>query len=251
MNIRQILSWFLESGISETIGERPINRYYQPSTDLSDSISSPPQKSLLNIPKTDEILLTQAYQLAESATTLSELYAARQSFEACPLYKTAAHTINGRGITSPTVLCLIESPDTNDDRNGHLMTGPAGDLLDKMLNAINLDLRTNTYLSSLIPWRPPGNRKPTEIESALCRPFWEKEIKLLSPRLLLLFGAGPAKALLQIDSLPRARTTIHTYCDIPTFVTISPSTLLEVPSQKKQAWEDLQKLKSTLDTLKD
>ena len=113
------------------------------------------------------------------------------------------------------------------------MTGPGGELLDKMLTAIGLSLTTNTYLSALIPWRAPGNRKPTETESALCRPFWEKEITLLHPRLILLFGSGPAKALLDIDSLPKARTTTHLYNNIPTFVTIPPTTLLKVPAQKK------------------
>jgi DNA polymerase len=250
MNIRQILSWFLESGVSETIGESPVNRYCQPlPSSTKGTITNHPTKTQPLSAKADDILLTQACRLAESASTLTELYEARQNFDGCPLHKTAAHTINGRGASSPNVLCLIESPDTNDDRIGQLMTGSAGELLDKMLNAINLNLQTNTYLSSLIPWRAPGNRKPTETESALCRPFWEKEIQLLKPQLIILFGIGPAKELLKIDSLPRARTTVHYYNNIPTFVTIPPSTLLTVPTQKKQAWEDLQKVKATLDTL--
>ena len=253
MNERQILSWFLQAGITETIGETPVNRYSRhtpPPTmvDLSPTRPTPALPTQRSIP-TDDILLTRARQAADAATTLTELYAARHDFDSCPIRKTAAHTVNGRGAAHPTVLCLIESPDTPDDRSGTLMSGPAGDLLTKMLAAIGLNLQTNTYLSALIPWRAPGNRQPTETEAALCRPFWEKEITLLAPRFILLFGTGPAKALLQIDSLPRARTTTHTYRDIPTFVTIHPATLLKLPAQKKQAWEDLQKFKKVLDTL--
>ncbi len=251
MNIQRILSWFLQAGITESIGEQPVNRYQRTPTlpEAEVPVLNQAPTTQQSTSQTDNILLTQACQLAVSASTLSELYAIRQKFDGCPLQKTAAHTVNGRGVTTPTVLCLVESPDTADDRSGHLMTGADGDLLDKMLMAIGLSLKTNTYLSALIPWRAPGNRKPTETESALCRPFWEKEIALLQPQLILLFGAGPAKALLDIDSLPKARTTTHQYNNIPTFVTISPATLLKVPAQKKQAWEDLQKVKAILDTL--
>lgn len=250
MNIQRILSWFLQAGITESIGEQPVNRYQRTPTVPEAEVPALNQAPIQQSPsQTDNILLTQARHLAESASTLSELYAIRQQFDGCPLQKTAAHTVNGRGITTPTVLCLVESPDTADDRTGQLLTGAAGELLDKMLIAIGLSLQTNTYLSTLIPWRAPGNRKPTEMESALCRPFWEKEITLLHPQLILLFGAGPAKALLDIDSLPKARTTTHLYNNIPTFVTIPPTTLLKVPAQKKQAWEDLQKLKSALNDL--
>ena len=185
MNQVQKLKWFLLSGITETISETPVNRMQ------SESALVPKTKETVkpvqsSVPEKD-VALYQAESLAQSAGTLAELYASREGFDGCALKKTAAHTLNGRGVEKPDVLCYIEAPDTIDEREGCLMSGEAGALLDKMLAAIGLNLNQNAYVSSLIPWRPPGNRKPSEIEHALCRPFWEKEITFLRPKVILLF----------------------------------------------------------------
>lgn len=243
MNNWQKLKWLILSGITESIGEEPINR-------LDKVVPSEGKRSDVSVSKQlkeeDNVSSEQASKLAMQAKTLTDLYAYRSDFEGCSLKKTAAFTLNGYGVVKPDVLCLVESPDTADDREGKLMSGGAGVLLDKMLAAIGLNINQNAYVSSLIPWRPPGNRKPTATEQAVCRPFWEREIRLLQPKILLLFGAGVSEALLGINSLSKARGTWHNYHGIPARVSIPPSALIKLPAQKKQAWEDLQQIQAKL-----
>ena len=170
MSSFQKLNWLILSGITHWVGEVPVNRFTSATPKVTPTPSPPP-------PPQADTSLSQAIELAERATTIDELYRARATFDGCALKKTAAHTLNGRGNKTPTVLCLTEAPDTADERDGSLMSGEAGVLFDKMLSAIGLSLTHNTYVSSLIPWRTPGNRKPTAIEHTLCRPFGEKEIQ--------------------------------------------------------------------------
>ena len=243
MNNWQKLKWLILSGITESIGEEPVNRLERRRARQPDKVNEDNKKAPEIIADT---FVEQATILASQAKDLSDLYEKRSLFDGCPLKKTAAYTLNGYGVAHPDVLCLVEAPDTIDDREGKLMSGEAGDLLGKMLAAIHLNLNENAYISSLIPWRPPGNRKPSEIEQAVCRPFWEREIQLLQPKLLLLFGTGVSGALLGINSLAKARNTWHDYHGIPTRVSIPPATLLNVPTQKKQAWEDLKQVQEKL-----
>ena len=243
MNQEQNLKWLILSGVTETVGEQPVNRLK--SNQAERPIVAPAVKEEANTPSD----LHLAEELATSAQNLTDLYEKRAGFEACPLKKTAMHTLNGRGVLNPNVMCIIEAPDTIDEKEGRLMSGEAGSLLDKMLNAIGLNLNQNAYVTSLIPWRPPGNRAPTEAELALCRPFWEKEIDLIAPKIVLLMGGGVSKALLGISALSKARGSWHTYRGLMTRVSLAPATLLKLPAQKRQAWEDLQQIKTKLDEI--
>lgn len=251
MDTIQKLHWLLNAGITESISETPVNRLVSKPKTQSDI----PQKETVFYQENSEHFnqtdnaLKSAQQKAAQAQTIQQLYAFRAEFNDCPLKKTAAHTINGRGFVPPTVLCLFDTPNTDDERNNCLCSGESGLLLNKMLNAIGLDINSNTYISALVPWRPPGNRAPTPTEYALCRPFWEKEIALLTPKTILIFGNTTSSEVLGISGLAKARSTEHLFHDIPTFVTIAPSMLLKMPTQKKQAWEDLQKFKKKLDSL--
>lgn len=241
MHIVQKLRWLIISGITETIGERPVNRFMQ----QSNSPKTPPETSVP--PKAEDSLSQQAEKLAGQAASLAELYNKRESFDGCSLKKTATRTVNGRGCSTPKVLCVLEAADTEDDKSGLLMSGMTGHLFEKMLTAIGLNLNQNAYVTALIPWRPPGNRKPTEAEIACCLPFLNKEIELLKPQYILLFGSGLSRVLLGISALSKARGAWHTYRDIPVRVSIPPATLMKVPVQKKQAWEDLQALQKKME----
>ena len=241
MNQEQKLKWLVLSGVTESIGEAPVNRLKSPDPNKGASI---PEAGSENLPENS--LLKQACQMAEEAQNLEDLYQKRSDFDGCPLKKTAVHTLNGRGVLNPDLMCLTEAPDTADEKVGLLMSGEAGILLDKMLGAIGLDLSKNAYVSSLIPWRAPGNRAPTEVELALCRPFWEREIEFIKPKILLLFGSGVAKSILGISALSKARGVWHTYQGIPTRVSLAPATLLKLPQQKKMAWADLQQVQAEL-----
>ncbi|MDY6407148.1 MAG: uracil-DNA glycosylase [Pseudomonadota bacterium] len=243
MNETQKLKWYILSGITETISESPINRL---KTRTLKVVSKPDQHPTSGV---SDIASEVSQSIAARADTLESLYQCRNDFDGCALKKTAAHTLNGRGVKNPDVLCYVEAPDTADEREGILMAGPAGVLLDKMLLAIGLNLNQNAYVSSLIPWRPPGNRKPSDVELALCRPFWEKEIALLRPKIILLFGANVSGAVLGITALSKARGSWHDYQGIPVRVSIAPATLIKLPAQKKQAWEDLQQVQKKLNEI--
>ena len=242
MNQTQKLKWFILSGITETTTEEPVNRMQRGVSLKQEPVEKAPQKKTAE----NDVFSRQSEALATQSQTITELYQNRSDFDGCSLKRTAAHTLNGYGVAQPTVLCYVEAPDTIDEKEAHLMSGEAGTLLEKMLGAIGLNLNQNAYVSSLIPWRPPGNRKPTEVELSLCRPFWEREIALLKPKIILLFGANVSSAMLGISALSKARGVWHTYQGIPVRVSIAPATLIKFPAQKKQAWEDLQQVQKKL-----
>lgn len=264
MNTLEKLKWLVQAGITESIGETPVNRLHAsaPQT-LGESDAAVAKADTLlparnrqagpnSAPKapvgTGNSALAQAVQLAESAATLADLYQARQAFQGCPLKKTAAHTLSGRGTLPARVLCVGDVPDGTDDKQNRVFAGESGVLLDKMLAALGLALDKDTYATILIPWRPPGNRKPTELEIALSLPFLKREIQLIQPTYLLLFGALPTRALLGIDSLPKARLKWHDYQGIPTLATFSPTAILKAPEHRRPTWEDLKRLKEQLES---
>jgi len=247
MNIYQKLKGLVLSGVSEMVGEEPVNRLIRPrqtlfQTDM-DSAQPPP------VPEAEAAYSEQAATLAAGCTTLADLYRVRDSFNGCPLKKTAAHTLNGRGVNPPVVLCLVATPDREDEKAGTLFAGAVGAKAGQMLGAIGLDLQKNTYVSALIPWRPPGDRKPTPAEIAACQPFWEKEIDLLNPKLIVAFGSDVSKMLLQSGSLSKVRGSWHTYRSRPLRVCIAPAMVLKQPEQRRPAWEDIQAVQQKLTEL--
>lgn len=244
MNHLKKLSWLLSAGITDCIGETSHNKLINDEKKGSEQQTGKEEFNSCSS-------ISQAEQTAEKATTLDQVNEARCLFNDCSLKKTATHTLIGRGVIAPTVLCIGDVPNGEDDRSNLVFSGEIGALLDRMLAAIGLSLEKNTYVNNLIPWRPPGNRKPTETEIAQCLPFLKKEINLLCPKALLLFGNLPAEALLHVPSVPKARGMTHVYkidsgIQLPTIVTFHPSTVLKLPAQRKPVWEDLQRLQKIL-----
>src|SRR5438874_968712 len=134
----------------------------------------------------------QAREAAAAAATLPELEAAVRAFTGCALKATAARTVFADGNPAADLMIIGEGPGGEEDRLGLPFVGPSGKLLDRMLAAIGRD-RTSSYISNVVFWRPPGNRKPTPVELAQCLPFVERHIALAAPRLLLLAGDTAAK----------------------------------------------------------
>jgi DNA polymerase len=134
--------------------------------------------------------------------------------------------------------------------------GDSGLMLDEMLRAINLTRVKNFYISNVIFWRPPGNRRPTEEELAICRPFVERHIQLLNPEVLLLVGATAMSAVLGVnDPITKIRGQLLDFSPeflprtIKTFTIFHPSYLMRQPSKKKVAWQDMLTLESFLKDL--
>lgn len=187
-------------------------------------------------------------------TTLQELKEAVMSFEGCALKTTATHTVFADGDPDSDLMFIGEAPGAEEDRQGLPFVGPSGQLLNKMIAAIGL-ARDKVYITNVVHWRPPGNRPPTPEEMAMCLPFLNKHIELVSPKILVLLGATAMKALLRAPtSLSQARGVWHAYAPrqgiapVPTRVTFHPSYLLRSPGQKSLAWVDFMTIQDALET---
>ena len=139
-----------------------------------------------------------------------------------------------------------------EDVQGIPFVGKAGQLLNKMLAAINLN-RENVYITNIVPWRPPGNRQPTNDEILMCVPFVQRHIELINPKVLVLLGGTATKALLLSDAgIMRLQGKWHQYSSyglaspIATRPVFHPAFLLRSPGYKKNAWEDLKEIKLKL-----
>lgn len=250
MTLYQKLRWLTRMGIGETISETPINRLIKQEKKITAITDIPPSEVQIK-PQTDTTVQA-AIAAATTATDITSLSTLLHSFELATLKKTAAHTVFARGNPTAPLMIIGDIPEASDDLSGQPFMGESGNLLSKMMAGIGLNVETDCYLTTLIPWRAPGGRKPTPAEIAYCLPFVKRHIELANPRFILLFGALTSGALLGIDSLSRARGAFHMYqsenlsAPIPVTATFSPAYLLKNQSHKKYAWEDLKRLKAKI-----
>lgn len=180
---------------------------------------------------------------AASAATLDDLRAAISNFTGCNLRNSARSTVLPGGGMSARLLVVGAVPDGDDDREGEIFAGRNGELLDRMLAAIDLD-RSKVGLANIVPWRPPGNRQPSAPETDICRPFLERYISLAAPRALLLLGNFTARFFFggngTIHSLRGQWRDIDLAgVTIPAIATFHPQDLLNAPASKALAWRDL------------
>ncbi len=197
--------------------------------------------------------LADAARLAQSASDLDSLRRLLASFEHSPLKQTAHKLVFSDGNPQAPLMLIGEAPGRDEDLQGLPFVGRSGQLLNRMLAAINLD-RQSVYISNILPWRPPGNRKPTNEEVAMFRPFVQKHIALVAPRLIVYLGGVAAAALSgESEGITRLRGRWLTYEDadrsIPAMATYHPAFLLRQPQRKKESWIDLQAIQNRLDAL--
>ena len=172
------------------------------------------------------------------------------SCTSCKLFSTRTNVVPGMGVENPDVLIIGEGPGEEEDRQGLPFVGRAGQLLDKMLNAIELDRNANCFIANIVKCRPPKNRDPEPDECASCRTFLDSQIDALQPKIILAMGRIASHNLLNTDSsLGRLRNNFYEYKNIPVLVTYHPSALLRNEDLKRPAWEDLKLFKSRLLTL--
>lgn len=158
----------------------------------------------------------------------------------CKLSETRNKVVFGEGNPKSDLLIIGEAPGREEDQTGHVFVGKAGQLLTKMLKAINIK-REDIYIANILKCRPPENRNPAPKEVENCLPFLEKQIEIIQPKAILLFGRVAAVNLLKIEqNLGAFRLKPFLFKNIPVFVTYHPSALLRNPSWKKNAWADLQ-----------
>lgn len=203
-----------------------------------------------------------AREVAASATDLEDLKAKFSAFDGCAIKQTARNFVFANGTPEAEIMILGEAPGREEDRQGLPFVGRSGKLLDDMLAAIGLSRAENVYISNILPWRPPGDRTPTDGEIAACLPFTLRHVMLVRPKLVLLLGGTAAKSLLiRKEGITRLRgkwaeldPAAHGVGDdgmgsngkFPALPTFHPAYLLRTPAQKRQAWRDLLLVKARI-----
>lgn len=200
-------------------------------------------------------IVDRAKAAAKKAETLDELRQAVENFDGCNLKKMATNTVFAQGSENAKVMVIGEAPENQEDLEGLPFCGDAGKVLDAMFGAINLTRADDFYVTNVIFWRPPGNRRPTKEELAICRPFVERHIQLLNPEIVVLVGATAMSAILGItDTISKVRGEFREFApdfldkSIKSFTIFHPSYLMRQPSKKKVAWQDMLALEQFLHT---
>ena len=261
----QALAWQLELGADEAIGEAPVDRFAESAAGSSGAArreaspaASPAEAAPPGASKPDTAAQAPGATpeaLAAAATNLEELAEAMRAFEGSDLKKGARSFVFCDGVPGARVMVIGEAPGGDEDRIGKPFVGRAGQLLDRMLAAIGLSRdapapEDAVYITNILPWRPPGNRTPSQEEVSLFLPFIERHIALAKPDFLFSIGNTPTKTLLDISTgikRMRGRWVRHEGSGLPLLPSFHPAYLLRQPADKRLAWRDLLALRAALD----
>jgi DNA polymerase len=165
----------------------------------------------------------------------------------CQLYATATNPVPGVGDPDANFMCVGEAPGANEDQQGEPFVGQAGQLLNKILAAIDLR-REDVFIANVLKHRPPGNRNPLPDEVVACSPYLVRQIELVRPKVILELGTFAAQTLLETKlTIGKLRGQVHRYYGVPLIVTYHPAALLRNPSWKRPTWEDVQLARRILD----
>lgn len=160
--------------------------------------------------------------------------------KACGLCRTRHKSVPGVGDPNADWLFVGEAPGAEEDARGEPFVGQAGRLLDNMLAALGMARNRNVYIANVLKCRPPNNRAPEPAEADACRPYLERQIELLQPKLIVALGKSAASLLLGTDAtIASLRGRVHRYRGLPLIVTYHPAYLLRSLPDKAKAWEDL------------
>lgn len=253
-------NYFLQKDPQKKLEEKKVTAtqsFVKPIFSTSDAISNLAKKS--SPTNHDEKfqslndIVTLAKKVAQVAKDLPSLRKAVENFDGCNLKKMATNTVFCDGNPNSKVMVIGEAPGNHEDLQGIPFCGDSGKVLDDMFRAIHMTRAENFYITNVIFWRPPGNRRPTDEELAICRPFVERHIQLLNPEVLVLVGATSMAAILGLhDPIGTVRGKFMDYAPkflsrkIKTFTIFHPSYLMRQASKKKVAWQDMLALEEFL-----
>lgn len=180
----------------------------------------------------------------EFAETLDELNAKINTCMKCGLGKLRNNFVFGVGNPNADVVVIGEAPGADEDAQGEPFVGRAGQLLNKILEATGFK-REEVFILNILKCRPPGNRNPAPDEAELCRPYLDKQLKLINPKLLLLLGKVASETLLKTkEPLNKLRGKVHDYKGWKLMITFHPAALLRNPNWKRPTWEDMQQFRA-------
>jgi len=204
------------------------------------SAGEAPPAAVVAAPQPAPLRETVAGPAAVDAMNWPELTRAVAECKACPLCQQRKQAVLGVGDLNPDWLFIGEGPGADEDVQGEPFVGQAGKLLDNMLASLDISRGNKVYIGNAVKCRPPGNRTPEAAEMAACRPYLERQIALLKPKIIVLLGKAAVHSVLHDDkSLASLRGKRFEYAGIPVVVTYHPAYLLRNLPDKSKAWEDL------------
>jgi uracil-DNA glycosylase len=277
---RDLIAFYREAGVDAAVGEQPVNRFADQAAPSNQAITSrvaaeadrsmagregvigsrgpsptvfprdqEPQGRAVIAPSSPDAAVMAARTAAKSAASLEELRAILERFEGCALKVTATRLVFADGNPQGRVMFVGEAPGREEDLEGLPFVGRSGKLLDRMMAAIGLD-RSSAYIANIVPWRPPGNRTPTPVETQICLPFIQRQIELADPDILVCVGQPSTAALLNVQGIMKNRGRWFPYHtgtrEIRAMPTLHPAYLLRQPLAKRQSWRDFLAIKKAL-----
>lgn len=259
--IKALLDWQAELGADVALGDLPVDRYAVPlparpvpplpaaTAAASDAATAARRPTAMAAGPGSDDAVAQAEALAAAATDLASLRAAMDGFDGCDLKHGARTLVFSDGVSGARVMIIGEAPGRDEDLQGKPFVGRAGQLLDRMLAPIGLsraapDPARGVYISNLIPWRPPQNRKPTAQEMAMMVPFAKRHLALADPDIVVLMGNTACEGLLGRSGITRLRGQWTELAGRPCLPMLHPAYLLRNPAAKREAWADLLSLRA-------
>jgi DNA polymerase len=188
--------------------------------------------------------------LPESTETIEEIRADIGNCIRCPLHEGRTKIVHTTGNFQADLLFIGEAPGANEDAEGKPFVGRAGQLLNKIIEAIGLK-REDVLVGNVNRCRPPQNRTPTLLEAETCKPFLLREIAVVRPKVVVVLGNTATQNLLNTKTgITKLRGEFQDYFGIKVMPTFHPAYLLRDPSKKRETWEDMKKVRDYLNSLK-
>ena len=257
---RALLEWQVELGATEAILDAPLDRYAlaavkaaaKPVASGVPTTPMPPEPAVQEA--VNAVLVAQ--EAAAMVQDLGALATAMEAFDHCELKLGARSFVFCDGDPAARVMIVGEAPGREEDRAGRPFVGRAGQLLDRMFDAIGMgrtkaDPAQGLYITNVLPWRPPSNRTPDAGEIAMMLPFLERHIALADPQIVVLMGNTPCQALLGKTGITRMRGQWTEVLGKPSLPMFHPAFLLRNPIAKREAWADLLSLQARLRDMKE
>ena len=263
--VSQLLAFYLEAGVDCALSDEPVDRLSEverpiaarpaPSGDVRPPRAIGPAPAAFVTPLSEpavapDAAIATAREAARTAASLETLRDMLERFDGCALKSTATRLVFADGNPKARIMFVGEAPGRDEDIEGLPFVGRSGKLLDRMIASIGLD-RTSVYIANVIPWRPPGNRTPTPLETQICLPFIQRQIELVDPDILVTLGNPSTQTLLSTrEGIMKTRGRWLNYDTgtraIRAMATFHPAYLLRSPAYKRLSWQDLRAIAKAL-----
>lgn len=220
--------------------EKPINQTRETEMPAKNKVETPSETLFGDISQT----------LPESKETIEEIRADIGNCTRCPLHEGRTKIVHSTGNLQADLMFIGEAPGADEDQKGEPFVGRAGQLLNKIIEAIGMK-REDVFIGNINRCRPPGNRAPTLPEAETCKPFLLREISVVRPKVIVVLGNTACQNLLNTkDGITKLRGNFQDYYGVKVMPTFHPAYLLRDPRKKREVWEDMKIVRDYLNKLK-